>query len=120
MAKDSTTTDKQSWRCLCLSCRRTFIIQTTESSIVVCPGCRQEFGRTERNYNYDYPYAGYRKHKRLLPRKKKDDKLPDTYFKGTVEYCIVPWIRNPQPQIIPDLEFHQYYEDMKARIKSYG
>jgi len=35
--------------------------------------------------------------------------------------CMLPWIKTHKSSsnIIPDADFHRYYEDMKARIKSY-
>jgi hypothetical protein len=63
-------------------------------------------------YDYEVGFSNRYKHK-----KRKSDKLADTHFEKAAEYCIVPWVRNPQPKIIPDATFHLWYEDMKARMK---
>lgn len=102
------------WKCLCLSCRCTFIL-SADRQLVVCPGCRREFGSKERQYDYSYSFGEYERYKQ---KRKEHKTLSDTHFEGTAEYCIVPWIRNPEPKIIPDRKFHEWYEDMKQFTKT--
>lgn len=104
------------YRCLCFSCSRIFIIKTDNPETrITCPGCRGIFGEAEK-IDIDV-YYDYRRHKH---RRKKyaHSNISDTYLQKTAEYCIVPWIRNPQPTIIPDRNFHEFYQDMKARMQA--
>ncbi len=113
------------WRCYCFVCHRSFIVSHPSLSVpstTQCPSCKITFGEIERVYrdwtgiNYTSGFRRLRKHKKG-PNKKLNKRVQKTSgwmgLSLVGDSCIVPWLKQSDPQIIPSREFHEWWLQLK-------